>query len=37
VVALLIWIFISAIIFLFCAEMASLRHRGITILGRKKR
>lgn len=36
VVALLIWVFISAIIFLFCAEMASLRHRGVTILGRKR-
>jgi len=36
VVALLIWVFISAIIFLFCAELASLRHRGVTILGRKR-
>jgi len=34
--ATLLWAYISCIVFLFCAEMSSLRYRGVTIWGRGK-
>lgn len=36
VFAALIWAYVSSIAFLFCAEVASLRYRGVTIWGRGK-
>ena len=36
VLALLIWAYVSSVAFLFCAEMSSLRYRGVAIWGRGK-
>jgi len=36
VFAALVWAYVSSVAFLFCAEMASLRYRGVTVWGRGK-
>jgi len=36
VFATLIWAYVSSVAFLFCAEMSSLRYRGVTVWGRGK-
>ena len=35
-IAALLWTYVSSVAFLFCAEMSSLRYRGVTIWGRGK-
>ncbi|MFC1978521.1 YihY/virulence factor BrkB family protein [Chloroflexota bacterium] len=34
--ATLVWAYVSSVAFLFCAEMSSLRYRGVTLWGRGK-